>query len=330
MRTLSRRTILASALPALSPFLVKNACAAEEPGEYPTHQVTFVVPYASGGGTDTLAHLLGGILQQQFGKPFNVLNRPGEGTVIATNFVAKSPPDGYTIMMAVSTLAIDATLYRKLPYDPVKDLVLLALIASVPFVLVVSSSLPVYDVDDLIKLSKQRPLSYGSGGIGAFHHLAGALFAKMTGIKMTHVPYHGTVPALHDLIGGYIQLMFADYGPAQGLINGGKLRPLAVTTTKRLAALPDVPPLADVGVPGFDIAAWQGVVAPAKTPDVIVAKLNTQLNTAVALPDVSVRMSDLGMIPIGKGSPDELASFLKTEFVRWSKIVETAGLAKSQ
>ena len=330
MRTLSRRTILASALPALSPFLVKNACAAEEPGEYPTHQVTFVVPYAPGGGTDTLAHLLGGILQQQFGKPFNVLNRPGEGTVIATNFVAKSLPDGYTIMMAVSTLAIDATLYRKLPYDPVKDLVLLALIASVPFVLVVRSSLPVYDVDDLIKLSKQRPLSYGSGGIGAFHHLAGALFAKMTGIKMTHVPYHGTVPALHDLIGGYIQLMFADYGPAQGLINGGKLRPLAVTTTKRLAALPEVPPLADVGVPGFDIAAWQGVVAPAKTPDVIVAKLNTQLNTAVALPDVSVRMSDLGMIPIGKGSPDELASFLKTEFVRWGKIVETAGLAKSQ
>ena len=330
MRTLSRRTILASALPALSPFLVKNACAAEEPGEYPTHQVTFVVPYASGGGTDTLAHLLGGILQQQFGKPFNVLNRPGEGTVIATNFVAKSLPDGYTIMMAVSTLAIDATLYRKLPYDPVKDLVLLALIASVPFVLVVSSSLPVYDVDDLIKLSKQRPLSYGSGGIGAFHHLAGALFAKMTGIKMTHVPYRGTVPALHDLIGGYIQLMFADYGPAQGLINGGKLRPLAVTTTKRLAALPEVPPLADVGVPGFDIAAWQGVVAPAKTPDVIVAKLNTQLNAAVALPDVSVRMIDLGMIPIGKGSPDELASFLKTEFVRWGKIVETAGLAKSQ
>ena len=330
MRTLSRRTILASALPALSPFLVKNAYAAEEPGEYPTHQVTFVVPYASGGGTDTLAHLLGGILQQQFGKPFNVLNRPGEGTVIATNFVAKSLPDGYTIMMAVSTLAIDATLYRKLPYDPVKDLVLLALIASVPFVLVVRSSLPVYDVDDLIKLSKQRPLSYGSGGIGAFHHLAGALFAKMTGIKMTHVPYHGTVPALHDLIGGYIQLMFADYGPAQGLINGGKIRPLAVTTTKRLAALPEVPPLADVGVPGFDIAAWQGVVAPAKTPDVIVAKLNTQLNTAVALPDVSVRMSDLGMIPIGKGSPDELASFLKTEFVRWGKIVETAGLAKSQ
>ena len=329
MRTLSRRTILAGTLPILSSFTA-TAAPAEEPGEYPTHQVSFVVPYASGGGTDTLAHLLAGILQQQFGKPFAVLNRPGEGTVIATNFVAKSPPDGYTIMMAVSTLAIDATLYRKLPYDPAKDLVLLALVASVPFVLVVSASLPVYTVDDLIKLSKQRPLSYGSGGIGAFHHLAGALFAKMAGINMTHVPYRGTLPALNDLVGGYIQLMFTDYGPAEGLINGGKLQPLAVTTTKRLAALPDVPPLADVGVPGYDIAAWQGVVAPAKTPDVIVAKLNTQLNAAVTLPDVSVRLGGLGMIPIGKGSPDELASFLKGEFVRWGTIVQTAGLAKSQ
>lgn len=330
MRPLSRRTLVASALPVMTRFAIGTAHGAEDPGAYPTRPVTFVVPYAPGGGTDTLAHLLGGILQQHFGKPFNVLNRPGEGTVIATNFVAKSPPDGYTIMMAVSTLAIDATLYRKLPYDPAKDFALLALIASVPFVLVVSASLPVYSVDDLIQLSKKRPLSYGSGGIGAFHHLAGALFATMTGIKMTHVPYHGTVPALNDLVGGYIQLMFTDYGPAQGLINGGKLRPLAVTTTKRLAALPDVPPLADVGVPGFDIAAWQGVIAPAKVPDVIVAKLNTQLNAAVALPDVNVRMRDLGMIPIGKGSPEELASFLEAEFGRWSKVVEMAGLAKSQ
>lgn len=330
MKPLSRRTVVASALPVLSRLVAGNAQAADDPGGYPTRQVTFVVPYAPGGGTDTLAHLLGAILQQHFGKLFNVLNRPGEGTVIATNFVAKSPPDGYTIMMAVSTLAIDATLYRKLPYDPTKDFVLLALIATVPFVLVVSASLPVYSVDDLIQLSKKRPLSYGSGGIGAFHHLAGALFAKMTGIKMTHVPYHGTVPALNDLVGGYIQLMFTDYGPAQGLVNAGKLRPLAVTTTKRLAALPDVPPLADVGVPGFDIAAWQGVIAPAKTPDVVVAKLNTQLNAAVALPDVSVRMRDLGMIPMGKGSPDELATFLKAEFVRWAKVVDTAGLAKSQ
>mgnify|MGYP001390962182 CR=1 FL=1 len=329
MKMLSRRALLAVALPAL-PALAATVARAQEPADYPTHPVTFVVPFARGGGTDILAHLLGGKLQEQLGQPFEVQNRPGEGTVIATNFVAKSPPDGYTIMMAVSTLAIDATLYKKLPYNPVKDLALVALIASVPFVLVVDPSLPVHSVDDLIKLAKQRPLSFGSGGIGAFHHLAGELFASMTGIKLTHVPYRGTVPALNDLVGGYIQLMFTDFGPAQALIAAGKLRPLAVTTTTRLAALPDVPPLAEAGVPGFDLAAWQGVIAPAQTPSDILAKLNTQLNAMVAMPDVRGRLNDLGMNPIGKGTPDELASFLRAEIVRWGKIVEAAGIAKSE
>ena len=328
MKMLSRRALLAvaTALPALAARMAR----AQRPDDYPMHPVTFVVPFAPGGGTDILAHLLGEKLQEQLGQSFVVQNRPGEGTVIATNFVAKSPPDGYTIMMAVSTLAIDATLYKKLPYDPAKDLALVALIASVPFVLVVDPSLPVHSVDDLIKLAKQRPLSFGSGGIGAFHHLAGELFASMTGIKLTHVPYRGTVPALNDLIAGYVQLMFTDYGPAQALITAGKLRPLAVTTTKRLAALPDVPPLAEAGVPGFDLAAWQGVIAPAQTPSDIVTKLNTQLNATVATPDVRARLNDLGMNPIGKGTPDELASFLQAEIVRWGKIVETAGIAKSE
>ena len=228
--------------------------------------MTFIVPFAPAGGTDILARLLGQKLEQRLGKPFVVENRPGAGTVIATNFVAKSPPDGYTIMMSVSSLAIDATLYKKLPYDPAKDLALVALIASVPFVLVVNPSLPVHSVDDLIKLAKQRPLSFGSGGIGAFHHLAAELFGSMTGIKMTHVPYRGTAPALNDLLGGYIQVMFSDLGPALPLIKAGKLRALAVTTKQRFAALPDIPPLAEAGVPGFDAAAWQGVIAPAQTP----------------------------------------------------------------
>lgn len=326
MKELSRRTLLAVTLPVLALPSVR----ADEPDDYPSRPVTFVVPYAPGGGTDTLAHMLGERLQQQLGQPFAIQNRPGEGTVIATNFVAKSPPDGYTIMMAVSTLAIDATLYKKLPYDPVKDLVLVALIASVPFVLVVNPALPVYSVDDLVDLAKQKPLSFGSGGIGAFHHLAGALFASMTGIKLTHVPYRGTVPALNDLAAGYIQLMFTDYGPAQPLIAAGKVRPLAVTTTTRLPALPTVPPLAQAGVPGFDIAAWQGVIAPVKTPRSIVGKLNAQLNAMVGAPDLHARIKDLGMSPIGKGSPEELASFLEAEIGRWRKVVETAGLAKSE
>src|SRR5580692_12713911 len=207
---LSRRTLLAVTLPALA----AGAARAEDAEDYPSRQVTFIVPFAPAGGTDILARMLGQKLEQRLNKSFVVENRPGAGTVIATNFVVNSPPDGYTIAMTVSSLAIDVTLYKKLPYDPVKDVALVALIASVPFVLVVSPALPVNSVDDLIKLAKQRPLSYGSGGIGAFHHLCGALFASMAGIKLTHVPYRGTAPALNDLLGGYVQMMFSDLGPA--------------------------------------------------------------------------------------------------------------------
>jgi tripartite-type tricarboxylate transporter receptor subunit TctC len=326
MRMLSRRTLLAVALPAVAGRIAR----AQDAEDYPNRPVTFVVPYTPAGGTDTLARLFSDKLQQRLGKPFQVENRPGTGTVIAMNFVAKSPPDGYIISMAVSSLAIDATLYKKLPYDPAKDLALIALIASVPFILVVNPSLPVQSVDDLINLAKHRTLSFGSGGIGAFHHLAAALFASMTGIKVTHVPYRGTAPALNDLVAGYVQFMFTDLGPALPLINAGKLRPIAVTTMQRFASLPDVPPLADAGVPGFDIAAWQGVVAPGQTPAPILDKLNAQFNDIMATDDVRGRLKDLGMNPVGKYSVDQLQRFLESEIVRWGKIVEAAGLAKTE
>ncbi|MFZ0422740.1 MAG: tripartite tricarboxylate transporter substrate binding protein [Xanthobacteraceae bacterium] len=339
--TVSRRALLTVALPAMTAGLARaqssnqdteNAARkADSPaGDYPEHQVTFIVPFAPAGGTDTLARLLGEKLEQALGKPFVVENRPGAGTVLATNFVAKSPPDGYTIMMSVSSLAIDATLYKTLPYDPGKDLALVALVAFVPFILVVNPSLPVNSVEDLIKLAKTKPLSYGSGGVGAFHHLAAALFASMTGIKMTHVPYRGTAPALNDLMGGYIQLMFADLGPALPLIKADKIRALAVTTKQRFAALPNVPPLSEAGVPDFDAAAWQGVIAPAQTPQPILAKLNSQLNSIVGMNDIRARMADLGMTPVGKGTVPELQQFLESDIARWSKIVETAGIARSE
>jgi tripartite-type tricarboxylate transporter receptor subunit TctC len=333
---LSRRSLLIKALPAvLAPALGARLAWAQNAGgtgaaDYPDHPVTFIVPFAPAGGTDILGRLLGQKLEAAFGKPFVVENRPGAGTVLATNFVAKSAPDGYTIMMAVSSLAIDATLYKSLPYDPGKDLALVSLIASVPFVLVVNPSLGVNSVDDLIKLAKERPLSYGSGGIGAFHHLCGALFSSMTGIKTTHVPYRGTSPALNDLMGGYIQFMFADLGPALPLIKAGKIRALAVTTKQRFKALPDTPPLAEAGVPGFDAAAWQAVVAPAQVPEPLLEKLNTTLNAAVAMPDIRARMTDLGMNPVGKGTVPELHKFLQDEIVRWGKVVEMAGIAKSE
>jgi tripartite-type tricarboxylate transporter receptor subunit TctC len=324
---LSRRALLGAGLPAIA----LGAARAQIGGEnYPERQVSFIVPFAPAGGTDILTRLLAQKLEARLGKSFVVENRPGAGTILATNYLAKSPPDGYTIMMAVSSLAADVTLYKSLPYDPGKDFALVALIARVPFVLVVSPSLPVNNVEDLIKLAKQRTLGYGSGGVGAFHHLAAALFSSMTGIKMTHVPYRGTAPALNDLMAGYIQVMFTDYGPAAALISSGKLRALAVTTKKPFAMLPEVPPLADAGVPGFDAAAWQGVIAPSQTPPAIVAKLNGELNAAVAMNDVRARMRDIGMLPVGTGSPEELAQFFQSEIVRWGKVVQDAGIARSE
>ncbi len=307
------------------------AWAQERAADYPSRQVNFVVPFAPGGGTDILGRLFGQKLSDRFGKPFVVENRPGAGTVTAAVQVAKSAPDGYTIMMATSgTMAMNPTLYKKLPYEPGKELVLVALICNVPFVLVVNPALPVNSVADLVKLAKERPLSYGSGGAGAFHHLMGELFKTTLGIPMTHVPYKGTLPALNDVIAGHIQLMFSDLAPAYPLIQAGKLRALGVTTAQRVPAAPELPPLAQVGVPGFDWAAWQSVAAPGGTPKEIVAKLNGALNAAIAEPEVAKQLVALQFIPVGKGAPAELERFVQSETTRWAKVLQQAGVAGSE
>jgi len=289
------------------------------------------VPFAPGGSTDILGRLIGQKLSERFSKPFVVENRPGAGTVTAAVQVAKSAPDGYTIMMATSgTLAMNTTLYRKLPYEPGKDLLLVALICHVPFVLVVNPALPVNSVADLVKLARERPLSYGSGGAGAFHHLMGELFKSTLSIPMTHVPYKGTLPALNDVIAGHIQLMFSDLAPAYPLIQAGKVRALGVTTARRAAAAPEIPPLAEIGVPGFDWAAWQSVAAPGGTAREIVAKLNGALNATVAEADVEKQLVGLQFMPIGKGSPEELDRFLTSETARWAKVLHQAGVAGSE
>jgi tripartite-type tricarboxylate transporter receptor subunit TctC len=299
--------------------------------DYPWRPVTFVVPFAPGGGTDILGRMFGQKLTERFGKQFVVENKPGAGTTTAAAYVAKSPPDGHTIMMAISsTLAINTTLYKKLPYDPIKDLTLVALICHVPFVLVVNNDLPVHSVGDLVKIAKERPLSYGSGGAGAFHHLMGELFKTTMGIPMTHVPYRGTLPSLNDVIAGHIQLMFSDLAPAYPLIQSGKVRAIGITTARRAPSAPDLPPLAELGVPGFDWAAWQGVAVPGGTPRDIVARLNDAVNKAIAEPEVTKQLTDLQFIPVGKGSPDELAQFVKDENVRWAKVVQQAGVAGSE
>jgi tripartite-type tricarboxylate transporter receptor subunit TctC len=227
-------------------------------------------------------------------------------------------------------MAMNPTLYKKLPYEPGKDLVLAALICNVPFVLVVNPALPVHSVADLVKLARERPLSYGSGGAGAFHHLMGELFKTTLNIPMTHVPYKGTLPALNDVIAGHIQLMFSDLAPAYSLIQAGKVRALGVTTAQRAAAAPEIPPLAEVGVPGFDWAAWQSVAAPGGTPKEILAKLNGAVNAAIAEPEVVKQLVDLQFIPIGKGSPDELDRFVASESTRWAKVLQQAGVAGSE
>jgi len=289
------------------------------------------VPFAPGGGTDILGRLFGQKLSDRFGKQFVVENRPGAGTVTAAVQVAKSAPDGYTIMMATSgTMAMNPTLYKKLPYEPGKDLVLVALIADVPFVLVVNPELPVKSVADLVKLAKERPLSYGSGGVGAFHHLMGELFKTTLGFPMTHVPYKGTLPALNDVIAGHIQLMFSDLSPAYPLIQAGKLRALGLTTAQRVPAAPEIPPLAEVGVPGFDWAPWQSVAAPGATPRDVLAKLNGALNEASAEPEVVKQLASLHFTPARKRSLAELDAFVKAETARWAKVLQQAGVAGSE
>ena len=306
-------------------LLCMSGAAAEN---YPTRPVTIIVPYAPGGGTDLLARIVGQELAKRLGKSFIVENRPGGGTVIAAVAAARAPPDGYTLLMGTSTpLAINATLHRNLPYDPVADFVPLALVANVPFVLVVNPSLPVKSVSELIKLAKEKPgsLSYGTSGPGSPHHLYSELFKSMTGIEMTHIPYKGSVPALTDVVAGHIPLMFVDLGPAQPMIKDGKVRALGVSSAVRVASLPDVAPIAEVGVPGFEAVAWQMLVAPANTPKEIVDTLYKELKAILALPEIKQRINELGMIPIDSPPPEELARYVKTEIVRWGEVVKKSG-----
>jgi|SRR5437016_1802742 tripartite-type tricarboxylate transporter receptor subunit TctC len=299
--------------------------------DYPVRTVTIIVPFAVGGTTNSVARVLAPKLGQRLGKPFVIENRPGDGTVSAATVLAKATPDGHTLMHATSaTLAMNVTIYRKLPYDTANDIVSVALIYSMPFALVVKPSLPVHSVADLIKLAKERPLNYGSAGPGTLPHLAAELFSTAVGIKMNHLPYQGTAPALNALVAGHIQVMFTDLAPSLQLIQRGKLRALGITTAERAAAAPEIPPLAEVGVPGYDAAAWSMLIAPAKTPRPILTRLNAEVNGIVNAAEVKQQLVNLGVNPIGRGSLDELQGFVKAEVIRWGKVVQEAGLAGSE
>jgi tripartite-type tricarboxylate transporter receptor subunit TctC len=297
--------------------------------DYPTRAVTIIVPFTPAGTTDILGRLSAQALEQRLGKPFVVENRPGAGQQIGVSAAAKAAPDGHTLLVATSSaMAINPTLYKKITYDPVKDFTPIAMLAHLPFILLVNPSLPVNSVADLIKYAKERPgqLSFGSGGVGASHHLYGELFKSLAGVQMTHVPYKGTVPALNDLIGGHIQVLFSDAPPALPQIKSGKVRALGVTTGKRMAAAPEIAPIGET-VAGYDSAPWQMLSAPAATPRPIVDKLHSELARYVASPEGQKKLMEMGLIPGEPTLPAELARFVEREIGQWGKIVHQAGAA---
>jgi tripartite-type tricarboxylate transporter receptor subunit TctC len=316
---------------ALAAVAVSSACVGAQ--TYPARPVTFVVPFAPGGGTEFLARLLGQRLEQRLGKPFVIENRPGGGGVTGAVSVARAAPDGYTLLMAPApVMAINVSLHKKLPYDPAADFVPLALVVSSPYVLVVTPSLPVQSVSDLVTLAKDKPgqLAFASAGPGTPHHLFPELFRSMTGIEMTHVPYRGSLPALTDVAAGHVQLMFSDVPPALALINEGKVRALGVSTKERIAVLPHLAPIADQGVAGFDAASWQMVVAPAATPKDVVERLHAEIKAFMVQPEVKEQVFKMGLLPVDTPSVANLQIFVRTEIAQWSKVVQQAGIAGSQ
>jgi tripartite-type tricarboxylate transporter receptor subunit TctC len=298
---------------------------------YPTRPIRLISPFAAGGANDVLARALGAKLADRLGGSVVIENRPGAGAVIGLTALARSAPDGYTLALSGSTLAVAGALYKKPPFDAAKDFAPIALVTQYPFVLVVSATLPVHSIPDLIRLAKEQPgqLQYASPGVASSQHLYTELFKGMAGIDLGHVPYGGTAPAVVDIVAGRVALMFAAAAPSLPLIREGKLRALGVTSAARLAEAPEIPPIADA-IPGFNALNWTIVLAPADTPKDIVARLHGELKAIMAMPDVHEQIGRIGMLPFDSPPPAQLASFISQEVARWSTIVQQAGIAGAQ
>jgi len=315
----SRHLIAAIALASIATLAQAQA--------WPSKPIKWVVPFAPGGTTDILARTVGEKLAVALGQPVIIENKPGAGGGVGAEYTAKAAPDGYTIMGGtISTHAINASLYKDLPYDPVKDFVAITLIARVPNMLVVNTAVPAKDVKELIALLKANPnkYSFASSGNGTSQHLSGELFKSMSGTEMQHIPYKGSPPALQDVMGGQVTMTFDNITTAWTLAKAGKLRALAVTTAKRSSIAPDVPTLAESGLPGFEVGSWQGVFAPAGTPPAIVKRLNAEIVRALNLPDVREKLGALGA-EIVADSPEEFSALVKSEVVKWADVVKKSG-----
>ncbi len=319
------RRCAALSLTATLAILAPHGAAAAD--AYPAKPVRFVVAFPPGGGTDIIARSIAQKLAERIAQQVVVDNRPGAGGNIGTDMVAKSAPDGYTLLMgSAGPLAINASLFGKMPFDPIKDLAPVTLAASTPNVLVVHPALRAATLKELIALAKARPgeINFASSGHGTPAHLAGELFNLMAGVKMVHVPYKGAAPALADLLGGQVQIMFSTMPPALPHVRDGKLRALAVTSAKRSPAAPELPTVDETALPGFEANTWHGVVVPAGTPGAIVARLNREIVAILHLPDVVERFSSQGAEALGS-TPEEFAAYIKSETLKWAKVVRDSG-----
>jgi tripartite-type tricarboxylate transporter receptor subunit TctC len=305
-------------------LLIASATAAAQP--FPNRPVKFVVPFAPGGGTDLVARILGQKMSDGLGQPVVIENRGGAGGQIGTAYVAKAPPDGYTIGIGSTPLAIGHSLHKNLPYDILTDFATVSLTVMQPLLLAVHPSVPAQNVRELIALAKAQPgkLNYSSGGAGTGTHLAAELLKSMAGIDVVHVPYTGQAAALNAVLGNQITMLFDQPGTALGHIKGGKLRALAVTSRARSPQLPDTPTMGEAGVPGYVVDSWFGVFAPAATPKAIVERLGVEAAKATKSPDVHDKLVAAGFAVVG-GTPAEFDAFLKAEVAKWKRVVEVSG-----
>ena len=294
---------------------------------YPSKPIKWVVPFTPGGAMDTMARTLGEKMSQSMKQPIVIENRPGAGGVVGSTTVAKSEPDGYTMMIVSIGHAVNPSLYPKLSYDPVRDFEPVSLVGIVPNVLVVNPGVKANNVSELVALAKQQPgkLTFASAGSGTTIHLAGELFASMADVDILHVPYKGSAPAVTDLMGRQVDMMFDSVSSAKPYIDAGRLKPLAVTTTKRSSVLPNVPTVAEAGIKGYELSGWYAVFVPAKTPQPVVNRINEELVKALKQPDVKARFAQIGAEPVGS-SPAELAKYLKSETAKWSEIVRARNI----
>ena len=323
---------------AIYTVLITSILALQAPGalaqvkpaagaDYPNRSVKFIIAQAPGGNADFIARLVAAKLGEAMGQSFVTDNRPGAGGIPATDATAKASPDGYTMLLTGSSFGLNPGLYPSLPYDPLKDLAPITMPSNAPNMVVVTPSLPVRNIKELVDLARVRPgeLNFGSSANGGSTHLAGELLKVMAGISMTHVPYKGAAPALIDLIAGRIQLSFATIPSVMGHVRSGKLRAIAVTSARRSSVAPELPTIIEAGYPGFEIGAWQGIFTTAGTPKPVIDRLNREIIRAMRSPDVLKRLADEGAEPVGN-SPEEFAQWLRVEIPKWTQFIKTVGI----